>query len=77
MTFIERASELEICYVSTGFIKDIKFDICNVDVTETELVLSDLDYCEIRLPLDNLPILYKDDSTIMEVWQNDSIRFEF
>lgn len=77
MTFIERASELEICYISTGLAKDVKFDICNVDVTENELVLSDLDYGEIRVPLDNLPVLCEEDDTVMEIWQNDNIRFEF
>ena len=77
MNFIEKAGLLEECYVSTGLAKDVKFNICNVDTTETELVVSDLDFGEIRIPLNNLPVLVEGEDTIMEVWANEQVRFEF
>ena len=77
MTFIDKASELDICYVSTGLMTDVKFDICNVAQTETELILSDLEYGEIRIPLNDLPERDLEYEGVMEVWKNDSIRLEF
>lgn len=77
MTFIEKASELDVCYITTGLCHSIMFNICNVEVTESELVLSDLDFGEVRIPLDELPVPNKELDSIMEVWESKSIRFEF
>jgi len=73
--FIKKVGELGTCYVTTGLISNARFEIDNVEVTDTELVLSNLDDAEIRIPLDSLPELSEDEET--EIWRGEGIQFDF
>lgn len=70
--FIIRVGELDTCYVTTGMVNDIKFDIDTVDITETELVIGNLDDAEIRIPLSSRMENIGDDTWVGE---GISIRF--
>ena len=71
--FIKRAGELGTCYITTGMAYDMRFDIDTVDVTDTELILGNLDDSEIRIPL-NIEMKCSDE----DVWEGNGIcvRFE-
>ena len=68
---IKRAGELGTCYVSTGMISDLRFDIDTVDKTETELILGNLDDSEIRIPL------HMEMRQSGDCFEGDGIKIEF